>query len=455
MKKLMKRIFCVVFSLIMVLSLSACSGNSSDESKGDSGTVTKGAQDITKGGSTDTIKIGVITYMSSARSATLGFFQVGWEVLGKQINDAGGIDGKQIEFVCMDPENDSATAAQRCTDLKNQGCVAIIFACGDDLAPAVSQWSKDNKFPVLLESNTSTEITIKNYSEYAFNCGLNAWSFAKALALSAVGKEGKKNFVFCGTDGAATIDAENLLLLEGKKIDPDFECLASYRVNSSDSEFSSIIASIATTAPDMVLQQGGGPTFVAFAQQGSLFGLFDKTDVYNDFVSDTSTNSSLAEAGTFPYGKTHGVFLLPFWDNSMLDDQMKAFCEDYLANDIAVQNGYIAAADSGLSCYRCAKSIALGIQACVDAGTDYTDSEVLTKAIKGMKWTDSTGDHYFRDFDNQLTMNVYYGTSTESDQYNSPVAKDIITYTADEILPTLEEMKAYAETLGYPERFAE
>lgn len=107
--------------------------------------------------------------------------------------------------------------------------------------------------------NTSTEVTIKNWSDYAFNCGLNAWSFAKVLAKAAVQDEGKKNFVFCGTDGAATIDAENLFLLEGQKIDPKFELLASYRVAESDSEFSNIIASVAATSPDMVMQQGRRP----------------------------------------------------------------------------------------------------------------------------------------------------------------------------------------------------
>lgn len=30
---------------------------------------------------------------------------------------------------------------ERCTDAKNDGCVAIVFAYGDDMAPAAGQWA--------------------------------------------------------------------------------------------------------------------------------------------------------------------------------------------------------------------------------------------------------------------------------------------------------------------------
>lgn len=405
----------------------------------------------------NSIKIGVITYMSSTRAATMGFFQIGWETAANEINAKGGIDGKKIEFVLGDPANDASLVPQRLTDMKSKGCVASIFAAGDDLAPAAVEWANTNKFPITLESNTSTEITLKHFSKYAYNCGLNAWSFAKILAKAAVGDAKKKNFVFCGTDGAATIDAEKLLLLEGKKIDPSFKELNSYRVSSDDSQFSNIISTIASTKPDMVLQQGGGPTFVAFAKQGLMFNLFNVTDIYNDFVTDTSTNSGLAASGNFPYGHTHGVFLLPFWDNRKMDTAMQTFCKDYMNSPISKQNKYTAPSDAGLSCYRCAEAIILGIQDCIKTGKDYKNSEVLSSAISSVSWSDSTGKHVFRPLDNQLTFDVYYGTSTKdgSQAYDgSPVAQNIKTYSADQVLPSEDEMKDYAKALGVTGRFS-
>lgn len=452
----MKKLLSLVLATSMVLGLAACGNASSTTSTAAPASSTAESATTAPDSSEDTIKIGVLCYMSSARSATLGFFQIGWEAAAAEINAAGGIDGKQIEFKLYDPQSDAALVSQRLTEAKNDGCVAVLFTSGDDLAPTAAEWAEENKFPVILESNTSTEVTIKHFSEYCFNVGPNAWAFAKLLAKAAVGDEGKQNFVFCGTDGAATIDAENLLILEGQKINPDFNCAASYRVSTDDSEFSNIISSIASSAPDMVLQQGGGPTFVSFAQQGLMFGLFDVSDVYNDFVVDTSTNSPLAEAGDYPYGHTKGMFLLNFWDESQMDDAIKGFCDSYMANELCQANNYVAPSDSGLSCYRGIKAIALGLQSCVDAGADYTDPQVLTEAIKGISWTDSTGEHVFRDLDNQLTFNYYYGVSSEegSDQYaGNPTATNIVTYTADEVLPTAEEMADYAKTLGVTDRF--
>lgn len=455
----MKKFLATALAGAMMLSLAACGGSDAGSAASESTPASSAAQTATQEtGQTegDTIKIGVLTYMSSARAATMAFFQIGWETAIQEINDAGGINGKQLEAVLYDPQNDAAQVSQRLTEAKNDGCVAVLFAVGDDLAPTAAEWAEENKFPVVFQSNTSTEMTIKHFSPYCFNVGPNSWAFAKVLADAAVGNEGKENFVFCGTDGAATIDAENLLILEGQKINPDFQCLASYRVSSDDSQFSNIISTIASTAPDMVLQQGGGPTFVAFAQQGLMFGLFDVTDVYNDFVVDTSTNSSLAETGQFPYGHTKGLFFLNFWDESQMDEEIKYFCDSYMANPLCQENGYVAPADAGLHCYRAVKAIGLGLQACADAGSDYTDSQTLTDAIADVSWTDSTGEHHFRELDNQLTFDYYYGVSTAegSEAYNgSPVATDIVTYTADEVLPTEEEMAAYAETLGVTDRF--
>ena len=69
---------------------------------------------------------------------------------------------------------------------------------------------------------------------------------------------------------------------------------------------------------------------------------------------------------------------------------------------------------------------------------------------------DSTGEHHFRELDNQLTFDYYYGVSCEegSEAYNgNPVATDIITYSSDDLLPTEQEMKDYAEKLGVTGRF--
>ena len=99
------------------------------------------------------------------------------------------------------------------------------------------------------------------------------------------------------------------------------------------------------------------------------------------------------------------------------------------------------------------KAALLGIADCAAAGADYTDSEVLTQYIKNISWTDSTGVHEFRDLDNQLTFNVYYGTTEKVEGWVEPISPSYKTYTAEECLPTQEEMAEYAQKLGVNDRF--
>ncbi len=161
----------------MVLSLTACGNNGSETAANETEAPTNeaeqepaaqeeaeapAAEEAAPASDGDTIKIGVLCYLSSTRSATLGFFQIGWEAAAAEINAAGGIDGKNVEFLLYDPQGDAAQVSQRLTEAKNDGCVAALFTSGDDLAPTAAEWAEENKFPVILQSNTSTEVTLKN-----------------------------------------------------------------------------------------------------------------------------------------------------------------------------------------------------------------------------------------------------------------------------------------------------
>lgn len=397
-----------------------------------------------------TVNIGVICSLSSTHAATNGWLMASLEATANVINGKGGLDGKQLVFSLYDPESDAGTVKQRLTDIKNSGCIAAIYAAGDPYSPAAAQWALENEFPVFIGCNISTEITLGNYSDYAFGMGKNAWGLGKILALYCVGEQGYKNFCFVGTDGAATIDAENFLLYEGQKINPEFEMLASYRINFNDTEFSNIISAVASLKPEMVLQQGGGPNFVSFCQQASLFDLFSSCDVYNDLVTDASTNQPLIEGDEFPYGNTHGVFSMPFWDEALMVGDFGEYVTAYNASSIASENGYYPG-DATTTQYLIMRCIELAVNDCVTQGKDYTDPKVFAEAISNVSWEDSLGEHHFRKgIDNQLTTDIYYGTSASNENYQGvAICEEYVTFSGDEYLPTAEEMKAWGETHGF------
>jgi len=453
----MKKAISLIMAVVLMLSLFAgCASSTPSENKpsetkqNETPAVTTPAAAAPEASSSDVLEVGIVCALSSTHAATNGWLTSAFETAAQIINEEkGGIAGHKVHYTLYDPESDSATLKQRLTDIKNSGAICAIATVNDALAPAAAQWASENAFPVFLTANTSTQVTLGNYSDYAFSVGKNAWGFGKILALNCVGKEGKKNFCFVGTDGAATIDAENFLIYEGQKIDPEFEMLASYRIGFNDTEFSNVIAAATSKAPEMVLQQGGGPNFVAFCQQASLFGLFDYCDVYNDLVTDASTNQPLIEGNEFPYGHTNGIFMLPFWDDELISGDLEHFIDVWNTTDFA-KEGWLFAETSLLQYYIWTVIEQAGANV-LNANGDIHDSETFTKAIADVKWTDCLGEHSFRaGIDNQLIIPLYFGTSAQSDEWPGiAICENYDTYTADQYLPTAEEMKAWGQEHGY------
>lgn len=92
--------------------------------------------------SDDVVKIGVLTDRSSGGAATVAWAEAGAELAAKEINEAGGINGKMIQLVYRDTGNDPSNVAQRSTELVAEGVVAILGPKGDGEAPTAAQWQR-------------------------------------------------------------------------------------------------------------------------------------------------------------------------------------------------------------------------------------------------------------------------------------------------------------------------
>ena len=82
--------------------------------------------------SEDTIFIGGAMSVTGIQAPLDAPALEGIEVAIKEINDNGGINGKQIEFVNMDSKSDAATSAEVGKQLVDQGAVAIITSSDYD-----------------------------------------------------------------------------------------------------------------------------------------------------------------------------------------------------------------------------------------------------------------------------------------------------------------------------------
>lgn len=431
----MKKALSILLSLSLIgCLLAACSGKPAQKTDTGASNVPTASSPVG-----ETVKIGILTDRSSAAAATVVWAEAGAELAVKEVNDAGGINGKQIELVYRDTASDSANVAQKATELVAEGVVAILGPKSDGEAPTGAQWAETNKFPMVTPCTMNTRVTIENASRYMFSCGFNAWAIANMNAKYAADK-GFGSAYFIGNDGGASGDSRDFFY---KKLGADYKNLGSSQVSSNATEFSTIISSVVGKNPDVIIGAVAGPNFVSLVNQGQQFGLWDKCDYLGWYTCDSTNTTSLAQAGNYPYGKVHGVDLWPFWDDTIKGNE--DMVADYTAIGKAAGND-IMPSDLGYTWY-------IGIEAIVEAlkSTEDWSAEGVTIALETVRFDTIYGENIgFRDFDHVMNHTYYYVTAVEdtTKKWSIPIGDVYATYQAEEVLPSKEEMQAYAKESG-------
>lgn len=158
-KKLKKFGSLLVASSLLAGVLAGC-GNGDDSSSG--------------GGSSDgdTIKIGANLELSGNVASYGSSIGLGAELAVKEINDAGGIDGKKIELIKVDNKSENSEATSAAIKLATQDkVVAMLAPATSGNTVATVQIANDNKIPIVTGSGTAPNITVNedgSVNEYAF-----------------------------------------------------------------------------------------------------------------------------------------------------------------------------------------------------------------------------------------------------------------------------------------------
>ena len=112
-----------------------------------------------KGGSDDTIKLGILCSLTGNSQTNGGYAQQGAKMAVEEINAAGGINGKQIEILTEDEQGDATQAVNCFTKMVDEGMTALIGDVTTTPTLAVVAESADYNMPMVTASATAEAVT--------------------------------------------------------------------------------------------------------------------------------------------------------------------------------------------------------------------------------------------------------------------------------------------------------
>lgn len=146
-----KTIFWLLLSAVAV-GLAACSGGAD---------------------SSETIKIGQLSDMTSTFTPWGVQVRDGMALAAQEINDAGGVDGRMIEILVQDSENDGDIGVDRFERLVEDGVVAVGGPISSGVGAPVAASAEELEVPLLLVKS-GTEAALTQSSLYTFRTCLPA-----------------------------------------------------------------------------------------------------------------------------------------------------------------------------------------------------------------------------------------------------------------------------------------
>lgn len=233
-----KRLFHISsFLLVATLLLSACGGS---------------------GGGGEPIKVGILHALSGTMAISESSVVDATLLAIEQINQAGGVLGRQIEPVVVDTKSDWNLAASEVERLITQEKVSVIFGCWTSscrrtVRPVLEQYDHLMFYPVQYEGLESSPNIV--YTGAAPNQQITPavkWSFDNL----------GKRFFLVGSDyvfprTANAIIKDQVKALRGEVVGEEYIILGSQDV-------SAMVRKIVQTQPDVILNTINGDSNVAF-----------------------------------------------------------------------------------------------------------------------------------------------------------------------------------------------
>jgi branched-chain amino acid transport system substrate-binding protein len=380
----------------------------------------------------ETIKFGAIYDFAGGCHMYSESAMTGIKMAVEEINAAGGILGKKLEYVTRDTEAKTDVAVREVKDLiLREKANFLMGPCSSGVGLAMQVVHSEYKV-IRIAGIANTEAqTVDKFTPYIFQIVPNTYQEATANTRYLHQKFPKaKKFCTIGPDYEFGRREETAFQDEIKKLVPDAEILYEAWPKLGEKDFTSFITAIMAKKPDAVHGSLFGGDLVSFTKQALPYGFFQKIPfiaLYDLSVLHALGND--APDGTLAFGR--GCF---FMDPN---PKMMEFVEKYKkANKGTYPDSWAVMAYETLYLYKAAAEKAKSVE-----------SEPIIKALEGMKFDMLRGPYTIRPLDHMGTVPCYQGVIAKSPDYPFKIWKDLSRIPGDQVIrPEAEVREIWKKT---------
>jgi branched-chain amino acid transport system substrate-binding protein len=340
----------------------------------------------------ETIKIGEINHYKRL-AAFAGPYKLGIEMAIEEVNAAGGVLGKPLEFIFRDDQGKPGEAVKIAEELMTRdGAVMLTGTILSNVGLAISSLAAEKKYVYLASEPLADAITWSKGNAYTFRLRSSTYMQAAMLAEQAAQTDAIR-YATIAPNYAYGKDAVAAFKKALTKLKPEVEFVAEQWPALFKIDAGAEAQAIERAKPDAIYNVTFGGDLAKFVREGGTRGLFDGRNVYGLLSGEPEYMDPLGDEAP------EGWVVTGYPWAEITEGPGKVFVDDYMAKyDDHPRIGSLVG-------YMTVQSVVAVLE---KAGS--TDSEAIRAAFADLPVSTPVGDITYRAIDHQSTMGAFVGT---------------------------------------------
>ncbi len=372
--------------------------------------------------SADPIKIGEINHYKRMAAFT-GPYRKGIELALSEINAAGGVLDRPLEFVFRDDQAEPGEAVRIAGELMTrEGAVMLTGSFLSNIGLALSSFAQAKKHVYLAAEPLADALVWENGNDYTFRLRASTHMQASMLAEEAA-KSDAVRYATIAPNYAYGKDAVSAFKKALKALKPEVEFVTQQWPALFKIDAGAEVQAIERAKPDAIFNVTFSGDLARFVREGTTRGLFDEREVFSLLSGEPEYLEPLKDEA--PEGWVVTGYPWYAFEEGANKDFVDAYSAEHDTNPGL----------GSLVGYMTAQSIATAIE---QAGS--TETDAIRDAFKGLEVETPVGTITYREIDHQSTMGAFVGTTALRD--GGGVMVDWVYKDGADYLPGDDEVNA-------------